>query len=106
GGRSGLSRRPCLSRAPAPPRWPRSLHDALPISEFLRGTEVVMMVGKSLYLGDADINLHTAEVALGQLEGDLGGVQVDVRVAQVERLPDHHHDLGPAQELGDRKSVV
>jgi hypothetical protein len=35
---------------------------------FLRQTEVVMMVGKSLYLGDADINLHTAEVALGRLE--------------------------------------
>ena len=29
-------------------------------------------------------------------------MQVDVGVAQVERLPDHHHDLGLVQELGGR----
>jgi hypothetical protein len=39
-------------------------------AEFLRETEVVMMVGKSLYLGDADINLHTAMLALGRLDSD------------------------------------
>jgi Dolichyl-phosphate-mannose-protein mannosyltransferase len=46
----------------------RSRAATLTADEFLRETEVVMMVGKSLYLGDADINLHTAEVALGRLE--------------------------------------
>ena len=46
----------------------RSRAETVTPAEFLRETEVVMMVGKSLYLGDADINLHTAEVALGQLE--------------------------------------
>jgi hypothetical protein len=36
-------------------------------AEFLRETEAVMVVGKALDLGDADINLHTAQVALGRL---------------------------------------
>ena len=33
-------------------------------------TEAVMEVGKDLYIGDADINLHTAMVALGNLPQD------------------------------------
>jgi hypothetical protein len=45
----------------------RSRAATVTAAQFLRETEVVMMVGKSLYLGDADINLHTAEVALGRL---------------------------------------
>jgi hypothetical protein len=36
-------------------------------AQFLRETEVVMQVGKSLGMGDADINLHTAQLALTRL---------------------------------------
>jgi hypothetical protein len=45
----------------------RSLEPTRTPREFLRETEAVMAVGKGLYIGDADINLHTAMVALGNL---------------------------------------
>src|SRR5207244_3446614 len=38
----------------------RSMAPTRTIGEFLKETESVMQVGKDLYIGDADINLHTA----------------------------------------------
>ena len=48
----------------------RSRRPVVTIREFLAETEAVMEVGKDLYIGDADINLHTAMVALGNLPQD------------------------------------
>jgi hypothetical protein len=45
----------------------RSERPTRTIREFLIQTEAVMQVGKDLYIGDADINLQTAMIALGRL---------------------------------------
>ncbi|HEY2936720.1 MAG TPA: glycosyltransferase family 39 protein [Gaiellaceae bacterium] len=45
----------------------RSSRPTLTARGFLAQTEAVMQVGKDLYIGDADINMHTAMVALGNL---------------------------------------
>ncbi len=46
----------------------RARRPALTIQAFLLETEAVMQVGKALGIGDADVNLHTAQVALGRLQ--------------------------------------
>ena len=45
----------------------RSRRPTTTMREFLAQTEAVMQVGKDLYIGDADINLQTAMIALGNL---------------------------------------
>jgi len=53
-------------------RWHQGLADVsaatVTAAEFLRETEVVMLVGESLDVGDAEVNLQTAEVALRRLD--------------------------------------
>jgi Dolichyl-phosphate-mannose-protein mannosyltransferase len=46
----------------------RSRAATVTAAEFLRETEVVMMVGESLDVGDAEVNLQTAEGALRRLD--------------------------------------
>ncbi|HEV3404330.1 MAG TPA: hypothetical protein VG073_08565, partial [Gaiellaceae bacterium] len=46
----------------------RSRAATVTAAEFLRETEVVMLVGESLDVGDAEVNLQTAEVALRRLD--------------------------------------
>jgi hypothetical protein len=45
----------------------RSRRPAGNVKTFLKQSEAVMQVGRSLYIGDADVNLHTVLVAEGRL---------------------------------------
>jgi len=53
----------------------RSRKPAGTIREFLLQTQAVQLVGRSLYLGDSDINLLTVERALGLRGLDAGGAR-------------------------------